>query len=56
VHLMEGGTIFLEVVRVASHSKIAHVDKFAHVVMSVEVEQLSCDCRVKHKVAVEEPE
>ena len=56
MHLMEGGAIILEVVRVASRSKIGHVGKFAHVFMNVEVDQLCCDCRVKHKVAVEESE
>jgi len=49
--LMEGGVIVLEVVRVASHSKIAHVGKSAHVfMMNVEARQLCCDCRVKHKL------
>jgi len=55
VHLTEGETIVLEVVRVTSRSRVAHVRVFALIFVDAEVKQLCRDRRIKHKVAVEEP-
>lgn len=55
MHLTEGETIVLEIVRVTSRSRITDVGEFAPIFMSTEIKQLSWDCRVDHKVAMEEP-
>ena len=53
MHLTEGEAIVLEVVRVTGGSGIAHVGKFALVVMNAEVKQLCWDCGVEHEVSME---
>jgi len=53
-HQIEGGAIVLEVVQVTTRSRIAHVGKNADVLLNAKVAQRCLDCRVKHKVAVEE--
>jgi hypothetical protein len=55
MHLTEGETIVLELVRVTSRSRVAHVREFAVIFMNAEVQQLCRDCRVEHQVAMEEP-
>jgi hypothetical protein len=56
VHLTEGETVVLEVVRVASRSGVAHVRVLALIFVDAEVKQLCRDRRIKHEVAMEEPD
>ena len=53
MHLTEGESVVLEIVRVASHGRITDVGKLALIFKSTEIKQLSWDCRVDHKVAME---
>ena len=55
MHLTEGEAIIFELVRVTSCGRIAHVCELAIIFMDAEVKQLCWDCRVEHKIAVEEP-
>ena len=54
MHLTEGEAAIFKVVRITSRGRIAHVSELAIIFMDAEVKQLCWDCRVEHKVAVEE--
>ena len=55
VYLTEGESVILEVIRIASRGRIAHMCELALVFVCTEVKQFGRHSRVEHKVAVEEP-
>jgi hypothetical protein len=55
VHLTEGESVVLEVVRVASRGGVTHMRVFTLLLVYAEVKQFCRDCCIKHKIAVEEP-
>ena len=55
MHLTEGESIVLEVVRVASRGGVAHMREFTVILVYAEVKQFCRDCCIKHEIAVEEP-
>lgn len=55
VHLTEGESIVLKVVRVASRGGVTHMREFAVFLVNAQVKQFCRDCCIEHKIAVEEP-